>query len=121
MVVEMDGVEVFDLLFKAAEQAAMAVITNTPKGASWKDVLSPTTAAVSPAFVALVAECMIRIMIAQGWKEVTIRGDQKLNSPFWLNPPIHIPKSATVSYVRSAMENVEIPAIEGDMSDFFQE
>lgn len=104
--VEINGMEFFDLLFKSAEGVApkvLGILSFTeliPWLAQEGVKLDPSAGYTVP--VATTTAIMRKIMKAQGWQFIHQRASWR--SPAWLFPEVMIPETAIVAHARESFD-----------------
>lgn len=100
--VEIDGLEFFDALFRSAENVAPHVLKHVAPDqlATWL-MAEGVVVSEDGLVTAVVAAVMRKIMRAQGWKFLAARSSWR--SPVWLFPEVMIPESAVVAHVKESL------------------
>lgn len=104
--VDLNGIEFFDALFRSAEDVAPHVLKHVPMAdlPAWlkaeEVALDQADGVTVP--VAVVSAVMRKIMKAQGWKYIAKQSCWR--SPVWLFPEVKIPASALLAHAKESME-----------------
>jgi hypothetical protein len=120
-VVEMDGMVLFDLMYKSASSVALGVVgyfTDRATGGSFTEISAykqwvGDTDTGNPA-MDVVTKTMEVLMEGQGWR--LAKG--KWRSPAWLFPPMSIPRAAIQAHVAEEFdEQLLLPVSKDDDDD----
>ena len=101
--VEMDGMEVFDMLVQIGRGGARAVVAEIGIGEAlkWAKTKIPEETYDYDSKTVVVAAVMFEVMRAQGWRHVSIQW----RSPAWLFPEYVVPYGAIIEVAKASFVN----------------